>query len=174
MGAVNAWLAGCDRTSDNSRYNLIFQAGLDMQPSLPQVLSALSDTASAHESLRTVFVDGPDGLMQRVRQYGEFEVHIEDAADDGDDPEPTFRRWEDQMANRGYKLDSDEPMRAIIVTSRHRPRLIGLCLPHIASDLVSLRVITGELRGRLLGHTTPPAARQPIEHAAFEHHGRTP
>lgn len=162
------WRLIHEKAPDPAFYNLMYRVGLPGDSTLPAVLTALADVVGEHESLRTLFEqDSTGALVQHVRRSGTFGVRIA-PVEPGQDPGSMFRVWEAEMLRTGFRFASDLPMRALVLLDEDGPVQAAVCVPHVAADLMALRVLVGELVARLTGKAVSGGTRQPVEHAAFE------
>ncbi|MGW4898435.1 condensation domain-containing protein [Kitasatospora sp. NPDC004240] len=145
--------------------------------SVPDVLEQLAELVTRHESLRTLAVIGEDGeLGQRVLAGGEIEVEVLSltGAEHGAELREHFTEAEGRLLARGFDNTVDVPFRALVGALDGAPQAVVLCLSHFAADLISTRLLIGELTGLLAARAAgeaPPArrpAREPLEQAAFE------
>ncbi|MFE7619107.1 amino acid adenylation domain-containing protein [Streptomyces sp. NPDC057496] len=117
-------------TGPNSTYNIHRALRLDGELDVRALGAALRDVTERHETLRTVFAEGDEGPFQRVlpvREAGEPLTVLPVAEEEVD-------RTVDGLAAHHFDLESEPPMRAWLLESGPRTRVLVLVLHHIASD----------------------------------------
>ncbi|WP_326696607.1 amino acid adenylation domain-containing protein [Streptomyces sp. NBC_01754] len=124
---------------------------------------ALDDVVARHESLRTVFPTGPDGVpCQQVEADGRAPLSIVGSA-----PEDLPAAMAAALG-RGFDLATETPLRAHLFTSGPGESVVLLVLHHIAGDGWSLGVLAEDLHtayvARLAGRA-PGWQPLPVQYA---------
>ncbi|MFG2914397.1 non-ribosomal peptide synthase/polyketide synthase [Kitasatospora sp. NPDC048298] len=127
--------------------------------------SALADVAGRHETLRTVFVEGPDGSpYQRVPARAAVPLAFHPATEK---ELPGALRAE---AARAFDLAAEPPLRAALFALGAEQHVLLLTLHHIAGDGWSLaplaRDVSAAYAARLVG-TAPVWQELPVQYADF-------
>ncbi|SNS62756.1 Condensation domain-containing protein, partial [Streptosporangium subroseum] len=143
---------------------------------LDDVLDQLTALLGRHESLRTLFgADDAGDLRQRVLAKGEVEVEVLLADSDTDhDIVGLFEEEERRLVGVAFDNAVEVPFRALIGVLDGMPRVLILCVSHLAADLLSVRILVDELSAALTaliaGRRPPevPTSRQPIDQAEWE------
>ncbi|HEY0411151.1 MAG TPA: condensation domain-containing protein, partial [Candidatus Dormibacteraeota bacterium] len=109
--------------------------------------ASLSEVVRRHESLRTRFVPGPDGPVQRVEPAVAVELPVIDlsGAADAEAEAVRLRRAE---ARRPFDLERGPLLRATLLRLSGSEHELLLTLHHIVSDGWSLGVLVEELGAR--------------------------
>ncbi|MEU4210424.1 condensation domain-containing protein [Streptomyces sp. NPDC026206] len=159
---------------DPAFYNQVYRVGLPPGARADDVLAVLAELVGRYESLRTAFrTAGCGTLVQQVVRDGSFEAELWSAAP-GEDPQVLADAWQRRMRGSGFDPGTAPLLRAMVVLAGGVPVLAALCVSHIAADLMSLRVLAGELTRLLAARAAgrpsppPPASRQPVEQALYE------
>ncbi|MEU7296768.1 amino acid adenylation domain-containing protein [Streptomyces exfoliatus] len=141
-------------TGPDATYNIHRALRLDGDLDVPALEAALHDVTERHETLRTVFPEGAEGPYQKVlparRAAGALTVLP--VADQEVD------RTLAELAAHRFDLESEPPMRAWLLESGPRSRVLVLVLHHIASDGWSGRRL---LRDLFTAYTARRAGRAP-------------
>ncbi|MGW4242848.1 non-ribosomal peptide synthase/polyketide synthase [Nocardia sp. NPDC004722] len=94
--------------------------------------AALRDVVARHETLRTVYPDGPQGPEQRILPTGDTELVLE-------------RRTADEiparvidLISRGFDLTVETPLRVALFSVSDTEHVMALVVHHISADGVSL------------------------------------
>ncbi|MEU4804698.1 non-ribosomal peptide synthase/polyketide synthase [Actinosynnema sp. NPDC023587] len=124
--------------------------------------AALADVSARHESLRTVFPEGPDGTPHaRVLDVGPDLVAVP-----AGDPESLVR----QEIRRTFDLTAEPPVRCTVVRGPGDRHVLVLLLHHIAADEWSMGPLVGDLaaayRARLDGDE-PAWPELPVRYADY-------
>ncbi|MEC5161348.1 MULTISPECIES: non-ribosomal peptide synthetase [unclassified Janthinobacterium] len=125
-----------------------------------------------HESLRTLFRSGPDGLAEQLIQNGtpldwsQADLRTEPAGA----REEQAARLVEHLNNRPFDLHSGPLLRAVLIRVGEAEHILAVVVHHIVSDGVSMQVLIAELaahyRARLAG-TAPAVAALPIQYADY-------
>lgn len=123
--------------------------------SLERVHGAIDLLRTRHESLRTLFLDGPAGPVQRVMPAREAtDVKVVECRD-ADVAEAT--RIADEMADPRIDRATEFGHRFAVVTDRGEPAFVALVVDHIVADGFGLNRLRAELAAALGEH--PQGAR---------------
>ncbi|WP_280264916.1 non-ribosomal peptide synthetase [Nocardia wallacei] len=127
--------------SDSGAYNIAIALRLHGEPDVPALAAALGDVVARHESLRTVYPDGPDGPVQLVvaaaaatPELAEEPVSVSAAA-------ARLR----ELAARGFDVTIEPPLRAHLLRTGSHDYVLGLVVHHIAADGASLPPLARDL-----------------------------
>jgi hypothetical protein len=138
-----------------------------------EVREAVHDLVLRHESLRTRFRRDADGtLWQYLSADGEIGCEIWEVA--GEDPDVVGTLAERELEHTNFDLVADAPLRALVGTLHGAPTVAMIVTSHIATDMLSARLVRQDLVDLLSacckGELAPelPLRRQPLDQAAFE------
>ncbi|MFD4511768.1 condensation domain-containing protein, partial [Streptomyces sp. NPDC058457] len=147
-------------------YNLPFALRVSGPLDVVALERALGDVADRHESLRTVFPDGADGVAyQHILQgvVGRPSLSVVEAGE----------RWREVMAQeagRGFDVRVDLPWRVSLLEIGASEWVLLLVAHHIASDGWSMGVLARDLRtayaARRLG-AEPDWVPLPVQYADY-------
>ncbi|MFR9750892.1 non-ribosomal peptide synthase/polyketide synthase [Nocardia sp. 004] len=104
--------------------------------------AALADVAARHETLRTIYPDGPDGPEQVVLAEASPDLSVERV------PDTALADRLREIAAPGFDLAAETPLRAVLfeITGEPRPQhVLALVLHHIAADGFSLGPLAEDL-----------------------------
>lgn len=139
---------------------------------LPDVLAALGDLLLRHECLRARFrVDDQGVLWQDLAGRGEFPIEVWEV-ERSQDAEAAAEAATDEFDLA--RLPLDRPVRMLLGVVDGVPSLLVVGVSHLAADMLSVRLICGDLAdllgARASGQPAPvlPARRQPLDQAAIE------
>ncbi|WP_158883745.1 condensation domain-containing protein [Amycolatopsis anabasis] len=162
------------RGPDAGFHNLTRGLTLPAGHTVEDVLDRLAELLNRHESLRTLFRLGSDGVLrQRILGSGEFTVDIllTTTAEDPD-PRALGLRYEKRLHERAFDLAEELPFRPLIEVTDGIPRAVTICVPHVVADLTGLRTAVEELAWSLGASAAERAARpappQQVEQAEQE------
>jgi len=147
-------------------FNMPWTLPVHGKPDLPAVLSALGRMLGRHESLRTNWSDGPDGIVQRVVGHGGLPVELIDAG--GARPRALAGDIAADLAAKGFDYAAEPPLRCAIIMDGGRPRALAFAFSHLAVDAGALDVLAGEWPQLLAGEPLPERHPQPLDLAAEE------
>ncbi|WP_256789099.1 non-ribosomal peptide synthetase [Frankia sp. AvcI1] len=145
----------------SATYNIPFVLRLDGSLDLPALSAAVTDVVARHESLRTLIVESADGAPeQRVlppEQAG-LTVRVVDVAADAVDAAIHG------VACEGFDLDTDLPLRAVLLRVAAQHHVLVFVFHHIAADGASMapfmqdlvRAYSARQRGDAPGWTPLP------------------
>ncbi|MFE3192017.1 non-ribosomal peptide synthase/polyketide synthase [Nocardia sp. NPDC059240] len=97
--------------------------------------AALRDVVARHETLRTVYPDGPQGPEQRILPTGDTELVRERVAA-GEIPGRVL-----ELISRGFDLTVETPVRVALFSTSGTEHVLVLVVHHISADGVSLGVL---------------------------------
>jgi hypothetical protein len=133
---------------------------------LDTIVGALRALLERHESLRTTFVDTPDGPVQRVARDGDLAAGLTQAGDDL--PLRVAQRVSAELRRKAFVHAVDLPIACTIVLKGDRPRALALNFSHLAVDYQALHHLALEWRALLRGEPLPPAEWQPMDQVELE------
>ncbi|AZQ32223.1 non-ribosomal peptide synthetase [Streptomyces cyaneochromogenes] len=149
-------------------YNIPFALRLTGDVDSTALRHALADVAGRHESLRTVFAEDAEGPHQIVR-------HVEEAR-----PELTFvpavtqqdlERRIAEAAGYAFELSAELPLRAWLLETGERERVLVLLVHHIAGDGWSVPLLARDLiaayTARLADGGAPDWRPLPVQYADY-------
>ncbi len=152
--------------------NILQAAPVPAGLTVADVRDAIRELVLRHETLRTRFRRTADGVTQYLSADGEIGCEIWEAA--GEDAESTGRRAERELEQTNFDLATNAPMRALIGTLHGAPTVVMIVTSHIATDMLSARLVRQDLADLLAardkGEPDPelPPRRQPLDQAAYE------
>ena len=107
---------------------------------------SLSAIVQRHETLRTVFAQGPAGPVQVIDRFGVFALPLSDlSALEDAEREAEVRRRAAADAARPFDLSAGPLIRASLLRLANDDHVLLLCLHHVVSDGWSLGVLFREL-----------------------------
>ncbi|PYC71881.1 hypothetical protein C7C46_26390 [Streptomyces tateyamensis] len=166
-----AWYA-----PDDHYFNIALPLRLRRPVPPADLVAALRALLTRHESLRTSYRLGPDGLLaQRLHGAGRLTVRLVEVAAEQDLAGALERVAAEEKAQRFELLGDGLPVRVCALLTAGEVVAAVLTVAHIAADGTGAQVVLDDLR-RLLaqqrrrpGELPPPVAgRQPREQAAYE------
>ncbi|WP_067171723.1 condensation domain-containing protein [Microtetraspora niveoalba] len=132
---------------------------------LAAVLRAVRRLVERHETLRTAYVETPEGTVQRVARTGTLTVGVYET---GERPMTAAKALAAELAATAFDYAGELPVRCAVVVAGGRPRAVALALSHLAVDGWSLTLLATEWPRLLAGDDLPAPARQPLDQAAYE------
>ncbi|MFE4640213.1 amino acid adenylation domain-containing protein [Streptomyces sp. NPDC056730] len=129
---------------------------------------ALGDVVTRHESLRTIFREDTDQVIQVILGQPEVVLHRTSCA------EHDLDAVLDDLGSHIFDLSTDLPLRATLVRLGENDHVLNLLFHHIASDGASMRPLGTDLstayRARLTGHapTWEPLAVQYADYTLWQ------
>ncbi|GAA3021284.1 amino acid adenylation domain-containing protein [Streptomyces fulvorobeus] len=141
-------------TGPDATYNIHRALRLDGDLDVPALEAALQDVTERHETLRTVFPEGAEGPYQKVLPARRAAGTLTVLPVAGQEVDRTLA----ELAAHRFDLESEPPMRAWLLESGPRSRVLVLVLHHIASDGWSGRRL---LRDLFTAYTARRAGRAP-------------
>ena len=152
-------------------YNLPVAVRLEGELEVAALAAALAEIVRRHEALRTMFLDGPEGVLQRVAPAPAPFLPVVDLS--GLPPasrEATCRRLAAEEARRPFDLAAGPLLRTALLRLGREDYTLLLCLHHIAADGWSLGVFAREL-GLLYGACRAgrpsPLPELPLQYADY-------
>jgi len=130
--------------NDQSIYNSHYVWKLPESVDLGILTEALQRLVDRHPLLRTKFLSGTDGVIQRV--YEEYDLRLDtyDVSDMGD--EELSETILNEELKKPFELDNDTAMRWVIITRPNAPRVLGAFFHHIILDMGSFMTFANELK----------------------------
>lgn len=152
---------------DDTTLNLLVHCPVPAGRGLDAVLHAVRCLVQRHDSLHTVYLDTPDGPVQRVLGEGELAVRVHELGDRGLD-EATAELGE-ELRSPWFDLGVDLPLRVAVLSVDGEPRTVLLAASHMAVDGWSLTIVRGDLVNLL---QDPPVVvepgQQPLQRLDYE------
>jgi Condensation domain len=138
-----------------------------------EVREAIHDLVLRHETLRTRFRSEPDGTVwQYLSPHGEIGCEVWEIA--GEDPDVVGPLAEQALERTNFDLVAEAPCKALVGTLHGVPTVVMVVTSHIATDMLSARLVRQDLAdllsARCKKESAPqlPARRQPLDQTAFE------
>ncbi|MCU1640641.1 MAG: tycC 4 [Nocardia sp.] len=129
--------SGPGAAADNIPLVIRFSGALDTAA----LAGALADLVQRHETLRTVYPDGPNGPEQVIRTVAESLPAL--TTERIDESEVDARLV--AAATRGFDLTVETPLRAALFTVSETDHVLALVLHHISADGYSLGPLATDL-----------------------------
>ncbi|WP_280273044.1 non-ribosomal peptide synthetase, partial [Nocardia wallacei] len=147
-------------------YNIALSLRLHGELDVDALTAALGDVVGRHESLRTVYPDGPDGPCQVIVTETEATPALSIVPVRAADVEARLRA----LAATGFDVTTETPLRAELLRTAPDEHVLGLVLHHIAADGRSLTPLAGDLAAaysaRRAGRT-PRWEPLPVQYADY-------
>ncbi|MCK2215703.1 condensation domain-containing protein [Actinomadura sp. ATCC 31491] len=131
------------------------------------VLGGLRALLERHESLRTTFVAGPEGPVQRVAATGELPVALT-VPEPGESALRAAARVAADLGRVPFDHGRDLPLRCSLVLKDGRPKAVALAFSHLAVDYQALSLLAAEWKALLRGEELPPPSWQPADQVELE------
>ncbi|MEU6370192.1 condensation domain-containing protein, partial [Streptomyces sp. NPDC046931] len=126
------WFLNRLEGATSSAYNMSFAVRLTGTLDRKALAAALRDVVERHESLRTVFPEGPDGApYQDILTTDRIPAVLLDVVPTNAEELP---RLVDRAAGRGFDLTTDLPLRNSLFTLDDNAHVLLVVLHHIAGD----------------------------------------
>jgi hypothetical protein len=130
------------------------------------VLAAVRELLVRNETLRTTYRrDAAGKPVQVVAGSGRIAIHVDEVAD-ADLPRRRTQVWR-RLSRIHFEVD-EQQLRASLIESDGRPRVLVVGLSHLAVDMWSVSRLARQLDRLLRGRPAGPMARQPREQARHE------
>ncbi len=132
-------------------YNMPVAFRLTGKPDIDRIQAAFEQVVAQHETLRTSFELGIDGIVQRIQPEVNFTIERLEAGEASlDDMVQAFRR--------PFDLSEAPLFRAGIITQNADSHVLVLDMHHIISDGVTMHILVNDLKKCFAGEAlTPPA-----------------
>lgn len=136
---------------------------------MDRLADALRALIERHDSLRSVYYETSEGLVQEVRGDGELtvEVHEIGAADAGD----VARTVGEDLRGIYFDRAADLPVRLAVAVRDGEPEVLLGSFSHMAVDASSFGIVSADLVALMRGETLAPPGQQPLERAEYEGSG---
>ncbi|GAA2633151.1 hypothetical protein GCM10010399_76990 [Dactylosporangium fulvum] len=152
---------------DDTTLNLLVRCPVPDGRSLGDVLATLRLLVERHDSLHTVYVDTPDGPIQRVLGEGRIPLQVHELGDRG--LEEAAAELGEALRSPWFDIGADLPLRAAVLLRDGRPLTVLLAASHMAVDGWSFNIVRGDLANLL---EDPPVVvapgQQPLERLEYE------
>jgi amino acid adenylation domain-containing protein len=147
----------------SNAYNLPLTFRIEGPLRVESLAAALGELVRRHESLRTVFREGPEGQpLQITRPFTLPVLPVVDL------PVLEADRWEAGLASLPFDLETGPLFRAVLLrTGREEHRLL-LSLHHVVSDGWSVGVLVRELSAAYGGRPLPDLPVQYADYAVWQ------
>ncbi|MFD6158646.1 non-ribosomal peptide synthase/polyketide synthase [Nocardia sp. NPDC060256] len=166
MWFLNRFLAdeqtGPGDAVDNIPIALRLTGALD----IAALAAALADVVHRHETLRTVYPDGPDGPEQVIRPAAQAvpDLRVEHITEDA------LAEHLTALASATFDLTRETPMRAALFAVSDTGYVLAIVLHHISADGFSLGPLAGDLMAAYTarqGGTAPTWDALPVQYADY-------
>ncbi|WP_245767021.1 non-ribosomal peptide synthetase, partial [Streptomyces colonosanans] len=161
------WFLNRIQGSESATYNMPIALRLTGRLDREALAAALGDVVARHESLRTVFPEGPDGTpYQRVLDFVDATVDlpVRQISEDGV-PEAVAL-----TARRGFDLTAESPLRAELFAVEDTTHILVVVLHHIAGDGWSLAPLARDVAlayEARVGGRVPAWRPLPVQYADY-------
>ncbi|WP_238016863.1 condensation domain-containing protein [Dactylosporangium sp. AC04546] len=149
---------------DDTTLNLLVEVPVPPGRDLPAVLDALRTLVERHDSLHTVYLDGP---LQRVLPEGEVPLAVHELGDRG--LTEAAAELGEALRVGWFDMAADLPLRAAVLVRDGVPQTVLLAASHMAVDGWSFAIVRGDLANLL---ADPPVVveprQQPVERGEYE------
>ncbi len=161
------WFLNRIQGAESATYNMPIALRLTGRLDRVALAAALGDVVARHESLRTVFPEGPDGTpRQRVLDVAESTVDLPvRKISEEDVPEAVAL-----TARRGFDLTSETPLRAALFAVEDSTHILVVVLHHIAGDGWSLAPLARDVAlayEARVGGRVPAWRPLPVQYADY-------
>ncbi|MEU6672495.1 amino acid adenylation domain-containing protein, partial [Streptomyces sp. NPDC046727] len=161
------WFLNRIQGSGSATYNMPVALRLTGWLDRGALAAALGDVVARHESLRTVFPEGPDGIpRQRVLDVADAMVELPVRKIGDEDVSEAVAR----TARRGFDLTREAPLRAELFAIDDTTHVLVVVLHHIASDGWSLAPLARDVAlayEARVGGRTPAWRPLPVQYADY-------
>ncbi|RKG94303.1 non-ribosomal peptide synthetase, partial [Corallococcus carmarthensis] len=156
-------------------YNMPVAMRLEGELNVDVLERALSEVTRRHEALRTTFVDGPSGPVQRVWPEVGLSMAVRDLSQTaGPEREPLARTRIEKEILRPFDLANGPLLRVLLLKLEDHRHVLVVTMHHIVSDGWSLDVLVREV-ATLYGafaqgarSPLPPLRMQYADYAAWQ------
>ncbi|NOK22272.1 amino acid adenylation domain-containing protein, partial [Corallococcus carmarthensis] len=156
-------------------YNMPVAMRLEGELNVDVLERALSEVTRRHEALRTTFVDGPSGPVQRVWPEVGLSMAVRDLSQTaGPEREPLARTRIEKEILRPFDLANGPLLRVLLLKLEEHRHVLVVTMHHIVSDGWSLDVLVREV-ATLYGafaqgarSPLPPLRMQYADYAAWQ------
>ncbi|MGP8300094.1 amino acid adenylation domain-containing protein [Streptomyces inhibens] len=156
---------------DSSEYHIVTGLRLDGDLDIAALRGALNGLVARHEALRTTYAATGEGAEQIVHPAGEVVCARTDLSEVPEDQrEDALRGHIERAAARPFSLTEGPVLRAELFRLGARDHLLLLVIHHIATDGVSMQVLTEELGvhyAAALDGTPPALPALPVSYADY-------
>ncbi|GAA4203401.1 hypothetical protein GCM10022252_61020 [Streptosporangium oxazolinicum] len=169
-GQSSIWRLTTWRGDDDPYFNMPWTLPVYGRRDLGAVLGAVRRLVERHETLRTNFRQGPEGMTQHVARAGRLVVEVVEG-DGGVRPMGLAREVAVGLAAEVFDYAVELPVRCAVVMVGGRPRAVAFGLSHLAVDGGALDLLAADWRDLLAGVEGPDPVWQPMDQALFEREG---
>ncbi|MFI6869120.1 amino acid adenylation domain-containing protein [Nocardia sp. NPDC050406] len=154
-------------------YNIPGAFEIDGTLDITALRTAVGDVVARHETLRTVYPPGPDGLpYQHIRTPEEAEVpvrelHLDSAEEVSDGDVAAALATE---LSRGFDLTRETPLRIWVLRLSPRRTILAMVVHHIAADGWSMAPLARDLLGAFMSRSmgaAPQWTPLPLHYADY-------
>ncbi|MEU4540149.1 condensation domain-containing protein [Streptosporangium sp. NPDC023825] len=168
-GQASIWRLTTWRGADDPYFNISWVLPVYGRRDLGGVLGAVRRLLERHETLRTNFRPGADGVVQHVARSGRLVVEVVEGGDAR--PMTLARQVAEGLAARVFDYAAEWPVRCAVVVVEGRPRAVAFGVSHLAVDGGALDLLAADWRALLAGVEGPDPGWQPMDQAFFEREG---
>ncbi|WP_440087013.1 condensation domain-containing protein [Streptosporangium sp. LJ11] len=169
-GQASIWRLTTWRGDDDPYFNMPWTLPVYGRRDLDVVLGAVRRLFERHETLRTNFRPGVDGVVQHVARCGRLVVEIVEVGGRVR-PMAVAREVADGLAAEVFDYAGGLPVRCAVVTVEGRPRAVAFGVSHLAADGGALDLLAADWRALLAGTEGSDPGWQPMDQAFFEREG---
>ncbi|MBB5916260.1 amino acid adenylation domain-containing protein [Nocardia transvalensis] len=147
-------------------YNIAVALRLRGDLDVAALAGALRDVVERHESLRTVFPDGPDGPHQVILLNSEVALDLPITTVSPEAAEFRLR----ELAGAGFDVTAEPPLRAELLLTGPDEYVLGVVVHHIAADGRSLSPLAADVAAAYAARrdgVTPSWQPLPVQYADY-------
>ncbi|WP_329430205.1 condensation domain-containing protein [Streptosporangium sp. NBC_01495] len=172
-GQSSIWRLTTWRPEGDPYFNISWVLPVYGRRGLEVVLGAMRRLVERHETLRTNFRPGPEGMAQHVARAGRVTIEVVEAGEAGGlvRPMAVARELAGRLAAAVFDYAAELPVRCAVVMVGGRPRAVAFGLSHLAADGGALDLLAADWRDLLAGCEGPDPVWQPMDQALFEREG---
>jgi NRPS condensation-like uncharacterized protein len=113
----------------------------------PLLLKSCEQTLESHQILRTVYSLKGNGFSASVLDAQSTGSHVRSIrlGPGNDTPDVVVKRAIDTEVTRPFALESEPPLRALLIETRLDSFVFVLTLHHVAADMATLALVTDEI-----------------------------
>ncbi|WP_436764523.1 hypothetical protein, partial [Streptosporangium sp. V21-05] len=168
-GQASIWRLTTWRGDGDPYFNMPWSLPVYGRRDLDVVLGAVRGLLERHETLRTNFRPGAEGMEQHVARSGRLVVGVVEGGDVR--PMTLARRVAVELAAEVFDYAGEMPVRCAVVVVGGRPRAVAFGVSHLAADGGALDLLAADWRDLLAGVAGPAPGWQPMDQARFEREG---
>ncbi|MFB1485365.1 amino acid adenylation domain-containing protein, partial [Corallococcus sp. RDP092CA] len=152
-------------------YNIPVAVRLDGTLNVSAMERALREVVRRHEALRTTFVDGTSGPVQRVWPEAGLSLGVRDLSGCTEEEQASLARTRiEQEILRPFDLENGPLLRALLLKLGERKHVLVVTMHHIVSDGWSMGVFVNEVSALYAAFTQglpSPLPELPVQYADY-------